>query len=84
MFFSFQIVQAVYFTVCVLNDLIGSNKVAAKNLPFIRRFKDFSFAAFAFPLAFNVGLIFWVLMAIDRELVLPKFLDEILPRLKRD
>lgn len=74
-----QIVQAVFFTICVLNDFFGTNKVAVKNLPLIRRAKDYFFAAFAFPLAFQVGLIFWALMFVDRELVLPKQLDEILP-----
>lgn len=64
----------------MLNDFIGSNQVAIKNLPFIRRFKDYMFASFAFPLALNVGVTFWGIWMVDRELVLPKVLDEILPR----
>lgn len=42
--------------------------------------KDFIFAAFAFPVAFNVGVTFWSLFAIDRELVFPKALDAFFPK----
>ena len=65
----------------MINDLIGTNAVNPKKTPAIRKFKDFILAAFAFPLALNVGVSFWTLMAIDRELVLPKVLDAIFPRL---
>lgn len=75
-----QIIQAVYFTICVANDLCGSNAIApAARLPALRRLKDFWLAAFAFPLAYHVGITFWSLWHIDRELVLPRALDAILP-----
>lgn len=63
-----------------MNDIFGSNEVTAKRLPAIRKLKDYVMAAFAFPLALNVGVSFWTLWHIDRELVLPKILDSILPR----
>lgn len=76
-----KIVQAAFFTICLLNDLIGSNAIAPyARLPLVRRIKDFVFAAFAFPLAFNVGIMFWGLWFVDRELVLPRVLDAVLPR----
>lgn len=75
-----QIIQAVYFTICVLNDIFGSSEVAPKKVPAIRKLKDYIMAAFAFPLALNVGISFWTLWHIDRELVLPRVLDSILPR----
>uniref|UniRef100_A0AAG5DSE1 Androgen-induced 1 n=1 Tax=Anopheles atroparvus TaxID=41427 RepID=A0AAG5DSE1_ANOAO len=73
------ILQALYFTICLLNDFIGTNEVAPKRMPVIRRVKDYMLAAFAFPVALNVGVTFWTLMAIDRELVFPKALDAVFP-----
>lgn len=62
-----------------MNDFIGSNEVAPKKLPLIRKVKDLMFAAFAFPVALNVGITFWTLYGIDRELVFPKALDAFFP-----
>lgn len=76
----FQIVQSLYFIIAFLNDFFGSNEVAPKKLPIIRRIKDYMFAAFAFPIAFNVGISFWTLFAINRELVFPKALDAFFPK----
>ncbi|XP_065090296.1 androgen-induced gene 1 protein-like isoform X2 [Ochlerotatus camptorhynchus] len=73
------ILQAVYFTVCLVNDFIGTNEVAPRKTPLIRKLKDYMLAAFAFPVALNVGVTFWTLMAIDRELVFPKALDAVFP-----
>jgi hypothetical protein len=75
-----QIIQAFYYTICILNDLIGTNEVATKKLPAIRKLKDYMFATFAYPIALNVGVTFWSLMAIDRELVFPKAFDAFFPR----
>ena len=77
---SFQILQAIYFTICVINDFIGTNDVAPKKMPVIRKMKDYVMATFAFPVALNVGITFWGLYAIDRELVFPKALDAFFPR----
>lgn len=74
-----QILQALYFTICVLNDFVGSNEVNLKQKPFIRKLKDYMMAAFAFPVAMHVGVTFWTLMAIDRELVFPKSFDAFFP-----
>jgi len=73
------ILQAAYFIIALINDLFGSNEVAPKKTPIIRKIKDYIFAAFAFPVAFNVGVTFWSLYAIDRELVFPKALDAFFP-----
>ncbi|XP_029714434.1 androgen-induced gene 1 protein isoform X3 [Aedes albopictus] len=73
------ILQAIYFTVCLINDFIGTNEVAPRKTPLIRKLKDYMLAAFAFPVALNVGVTFWTLMAIDRELVFPKALDAVFP-----
>ncbi|XP_011304581.1 androgen-dependent TFPI-regulating protein-like isoform X2 [Fopius arisanus] len=73
------IAQTVFFFLCILNDLYGSNKVIPKRTPALRRIKDYFHAAFGFPLAMFVGVVFWSLMFVDRELVLPKALDPYFP-----
>ncbi|XP_055613176.1 androgen-induced gene 1 protein-like isoform X3 [Uranotaenia lowii] len=73
------ILQAIYFSICLINDCVGTNEVAPRKTPFIRKVKDYMLAAFAFPVALNVGVTFWTLMAIDRELVFPKALDAVFP-----
>nr|CAD7261521.1 unnamed protein product [Timema shepardi] len=73
------IVQALYFAIALLNDVAGSNEVTNKEGPTIRKIKDYLLAAIAFPIAMFVGVTFWSLMAIDRELVFPKALDEFFP-----
>lgn len=47
-----------------------------KNKPLIRKIRDYLFATFAFPFAMNVGIMFHALMLIDRNLVMPKEVDE--------
>ncbi|XP_063973485.1 androgen-induced gene 1 protein-like isoform X3 [Diachasmimorpha longicaudata] len=73
------IVQSLFFFLCILNDLYGSHKVQPKKAPILRRIKDYFHAAFSFPLAMFVGVTFWSLMFVDRELVLPKALDPYFP-----
>ncbi|XP_014468942.1 PREDICTED: androgen-dependent TFPI-regulating protein-like isoform X2 [Dinoponera quadriceps] len=73
------ILQAVFFLICVLNDCFGTNAVNPKKLPFIRKLKDDLHASLGFPIAMFVGVIFWTLMFVDRELVLPKALDPYFP-----
>lgn len=79
-FFFSQICQALYFTLCVLNDLIGTNEHYPKRPSAIRKFKDYIFATFAFPLAMNVAISFWAIYAVDRELILPKSFESFFPK----
>ncbi|KAJ8679444.1 hypothetical protein QAD02_015231 [Eretmocerus hayati] len=69
----------LFFLVCMLNDIFGSNSLSPKKRPFIRRFKDYFHATVGFPVAMFVGVTFWALMAKDRELVLPKAVDPYFP-----
>ncbi|XP_019869344.1 androgen-induced gene 1 protein [Aethina tumida] len=73
------LLQGFFFTICLLNDLIGSNEVAPKKTPFIRKVKDILLPSLAFPISFFVGATFWALYFIDRELVFPKALDPFFP-----
>lgn len=74
-----QIWQAVYFTLCIVNDFIGTNEFHPKRPSALRKLKDYVFAAFAFPLALNVAISFWSIYAVDRELILPKSFDSFFP-----
>ncbi|XP_043578824.1 androgen-induced gene 1 protein-like isoform X2 [Bombus pyrosoma] len=73
------IIQAIFFFICILNDWFGTNAVNPKKPPFIRKLKDHVHAILGFPIAMFVGIIFWSLMFVDRELVLPKALDPYFP-----
>ncbi|XP_026756245.1 androgen-induced gene 1 protein-like [Galleria mellonella] len=74
------IVQTVYFTIALLNDLFGNNDTTASEKPLIRRIKDILFCALAFPVAMYVGISFWGIYAVDRELILPRSLDPYFPK----
>ncbi|KAJ9592927.1 hypothetical protein L9F63_015432, partial [Diploptera punctata] len=74
-----MIVQAVYFTICLVNDICGNTDIDPKEKPLIRRIKDYMYATVAFPVSMFVGIQFWILMFIDRELVLPKAMDPFFP-----
>ncbi|KAG7209536.1 hypothetical protein KM043_015617 [Ampulex compressa] len=73
------IVQAIFFFICVVNDWCGTNAVNPKKPPLIRKIKDYMHATLSFPLAMFVGVTFWSLMFVDRELVLPKAMDPYFP-----
>ena len=62
-----------------INDFVGSNKVAIKDQPLIKKIKDFVFATFVLPLALNVSILFWSLYAMDRRSVFPDELDSFFP-----
>lgn len=47
----FQIIQAVFFFICMLNDVFGTNAVSPKKPPFIRKLKDYVHAVLSFPVA---------------------------------
>ncbi|XP_030040390.1 androgen-induced gene 1 protein [Manduca sexta] len=73
------IIQTVYFTIALMNDLFGNNEPTPSEKPLIRRIKDIMFSALAFPVAMFVGITFWGIYAIDRELILPRSLDPYFP-----
>ncbi|XP_014256058.1 androgen-induced gene 1 protein-like isoform X2 [Cimex lectularius] len=72
------VTQACYFSLCVFIDIWGSkNDQNERNV--LVRIKDYVEASIAFPIAMFVGVTFWGLMAVDRELVLPAALDPYFP-----
>lgn len=72
-------IQTAYFTLALLNDLFGTNEPSPSHKPLVRRAKDTVFSALAFPLAMFVGVTFWGIYAVDRELILPKSIDPYFP-----
>ncbi|XP_031355436.1 androgen-induced gene 1 protein-like isoform X1 [Photinus pyralis] len=73
------LLQAAFFTICLLNNFIGTSEINPKSKPFIRRIRDTVLATLALPLSLFVGLSFWSIYAIDRELIFPKALDPFFP-----
>ncbi|XP_011868776.1 PREDICTED: androgen-dependent TFPI-regulating protein-like isoform X2 [Vollenhovia emeryi] len=73
------ILQTIFFLICLLNDVFGTNAINPKKVPFTRKLKDYFHASLGFPIAMFVGVTFWALMFVDRELVLPKALDPYFP-----
>ncbi|KAL3847561.1 hypothetical protein ACJMK2_018464 [Sinanodonta woodiana] len=78
------ILQTVYFGICVVNDIWGTNCQPShgtkgklrSNLQILR---DNVFAALAYPIGMFVVITFWSIYMVDRELVFPKRLDDIIP-----
>ncbi|XP_030384348.1 androgen-induced gene 1 protein [Scaptodrosophila lebanonensis] len=73
------IIQAIYHTLALLNDLFGDNTLNTASKSKLRIIRDYIFAAFAFPVAHNVCISFWVIYIWDRELIFPTALDAIFP-----
>ncbi|XP_078411648.1 androgen-induced gene 1 protein-like isoform X2 [Cetorhinus maximus] len=78
-----MVLQTSFFGVSVLSDLLcllpqPGKRVQRLSLR-ISALQDWLFAGLAFPIGFFVVVSFWLLYAIDRELVYPKILDQIIP-----
>lgn len=41
----------MYFTICLLNDIVGSNEISIRQKPLICKIKDYMYATLAFPVA---------------------------------
>ncbi|XP_059166198.1 androgen-induced gene 1 protein-like [Physella acuta] len=68
--------QTLYFGFCVVSDLA---ELAALQHKCLRNWRDTFHSTIAFPVGTFVVLLFWGLYSIDRELVYPKALDDIIP-----
>nr|XP_006825545.1 PREDICTED: androgen-induced gene 1 protein-like [Saccoglossus kowalevskii] len=71
--------QTFYFGLCILTDLVLSCNKRSKFGRRLCRFRDWFLAAIAFPIGMLVVLMFWLIYAVDRELVFPEWLDKIFP-----
>ncbi|OCT60241.1 androgen-induced gene 1 protein [Xenopus laevis] len=76
-----QVLQTVFFAICVLADLAQLLLRKKKKLSsFLLQLRDGTFAILAFPIGVFVVTSFWSIYAYDRELVYPKVLDSIIPQ----
>ncbi|GAV03309.1 hypothetical protein RvY_13752-1 [Ramazzottius varieornatus] len=73
------VLQALYYTVCVVYDASNLAKVNQKRRFAMRSFRDHMFSVFVFPVGAFVVLMFWAIYAVDRELIFPQFLDDLFP-----
>ncbi|MGH0183565.1 UNVERIFIED_CONTAM: hypothetical protein FKN15_012201 [Acipenser sinensis] len=80
---SAKFLQTAFFGLCFLTDVtrhffpkLGRGGPAS----FLTDLRDTILAVLAFPVGSFVVLSFWLLYAYDRELVYPKFLDDIIPQ----
>ncbi|XP_062396952.1 androgen dependent TFPI regulating protein 1 [Sardina pilchardus] len=77
------VMQTVFFGLCVVTDVVHmavSTKAARSGLPsLLIRTRDYIFTVLAFPIGMFVFASFWSIYTYNRELVYPKFLDDIIP-----
>lgn len=73
------LLQGLFFTICLMNDIFGNNEQNPKKPPLIRKIKDAIFTSLAFPLSMFVSVTFWGIYLVDRELIFPKILDKYFP-----
>ncbi|XP_073463659.1 androgen-dependent TFPI-regulating protein-like [Aquarana catesbeiana] len=75
-----QVLQLVFFGICVSCDLIQlCFSIRNPLCSFLTRLKNYAFATLVFPVGVFVVTSFWSLYVYDRELVYPKVLDSIIP-----
>ncbi|XP_057366816.1 androgen-induced gene 1 protein-like [Daphnia carinata] len=74
-----MVLQLIYFSFSIFNDLFGSNSISLKERAALQSVRDFLFGSLVFPLGMFVATTFWILWAFDRELVFPVALDAFFP-----
>ncbi|ELK14974.1 hypothetical protein PAL_GLEAN10016452 [Pteropus alecto] len=72
------LLQTIFYGVACLEDVLKRIK-GKKDIKFITAFRDLLFTTLAFPVSTVVFLLFWILFLYDREVVYPKYLDDIFP-----
>lgn len=72
-------IQLIYFSISLLNNIFGSHASDHKSATRLQKVRDYLFATLAFPIGQFVGIIFWTLFNIDREVIFPAFFDKFFP-----
>ncbi|XP_037297594.1 androgen-induced gene 1 protein [Manduca sexta] len=73
------VLQTIYFSIALLNDVIGTNAPAPKKAPLIRKVKDVLFSL-AFPVALYVSSVFWSIYGIHKDLIFPDDIERLFPQ----
>lgn len=72
-------IQMVYFGISFLNNIFGTHATDPMSASKLQKIRDFFFATLAFPIGQFVGIVFWTLFYINRELVFPVAFDKFFP-----
>ncbi|XP_065214899.1 androgen-induced gene 1 protein-like [Planococcus citri] len=70
--------ETVYFWFAIVDSLLVSESSDNEKKP-LRKIRDHYFLSLVFPMSSFVTVTFWVLMTIDRKLVMPKSFDPFFP-----
>ena len=73
------LLQAMYFMVAFVNDILGSESRTKEYSTAAQKLRDFMFSSLAFPTGVFVTVAFWSIYLVDRELIFPEELDEYFP-----
>ncbi|XP_075991378.1 androgen-induced gene 1 protein-like [Anticarsia gemmatalis] len=68
------VLQTVYFTIALINDIVGTNATAPKKPPLIRKIKDILFSL-AFTIAIYVASAFWGLYLVNKDFIFPEDIE---------
>lgn len=75
----FQFLQLFYFTMAFINDFIESKDMNSNHIARFKKFKDFMYTTLVFPVAFDVGVMFWIFYFINPDLVVSNEVHELVP-----
>lgn len=73
------LLQLSYFSIALLNDIIGSDSRQSSKQSGLQRFRDWLFTTLVFPIGSFVAVVFWSLYLFDRELIFPASMDAFFP-----
>lgn len=75
----FQFLQLFYFIMAFINDFIESKDMNSKHIARFKKLKDYIYTTLVFPVAFDVGVMFWIFYFINPELVVSSEVHELVP-----
>jgi len=70
--------QTMYYCLSSMIDMLA-NLLSKKHSTNLHKIRDFFFASIAFPYAMIVVSLFWSVYSVDRELIYPSFIDDLVP-----
>ncbi|CAF0891503.1 unnamed protein product [Rotaria sp. Silwood1] len=71
-------IQAIYYCLCIINFFLGSNTFVEEKRSSLQKLRDSLFAGIVFPLGLFVCITFWSLYRLDRKLIYPEELDQLI------
>ena len=76
--FNNMVFQFAFFSLAIFIDLLKMCQFSS-TVQVLLVFKDYFYASVIFPLSLNVFTSFWVIYGIDRELIEPTYMDDLIP-----